>query len=231
MKTASQKSPNVLLDNFRVYAFYFPSLFTKISPLCCLFLLISPVIISAQDFPKEIRGYKVYNAKISVENQDDKPDAKADAQAENKSEAFVKIGEPEIVDVSLTGITLELSAEIKAAGQSGAVDFITFKDFTVNGLAVDVEEYKEPFSFRKNQPISLPKPFKFSLGARETIRGALKEIRGAKDEWTVTGMVFVFGRFKKFGFDFKRVVPIGINLKIKNPLKNAERKPIIKSTI
>lgn len=42
----------------------------------------------------------------------------------------------------------------------------------------------------------------------------------AKDEWTVTGRVFVFGRFKKFGFDFKRVVPVEINLKIKNPLNS-----------
>ncbi len=178
---------------------------------CGLFFFSSFII--AQDLPNEIRGYKVYKAKISVKNQTEKTDVK------DKSEAFVKVGEPEVVDVSLTGVTLELSAEIDALEQSGTVDFLTFKDFRVNGLAVDVEEYRESFEFKKNQIITLPKPVKIFVGTGQTLRGAVNEMRDSKKEWTVTGTVFVFGRFKKSFLKFKRVVPVEINIKIKNPLR------------
>lgn len=170
--------------------------------------------VLAQDLPGEIRGYKVYNAKISVTNQTEKPDAR------DKSEAFVKVGEPEIVDVSLTGVTLELSAEIDALEQSGTVDFLTFKNVRVNGLAVDVEEYRESFEIKKNQIVILPKPVKIFVGTGETLRGAMNEIKESKEEWTVTGTIFVFGRFKKSFLKFKRVVPVEVNIKIKNPLRN-----------
>lgn len=207
---------DAILNQFpRMYFGNFPARFARVLFL----LLIAFSFAEAQNLPPEIRGYKVYNAKISVKNHSQNPDAPKNAPPKNKSEVYVKVGEPEIVDVSLTGITLELAAEIDNARQSGTIDFVSFKDFRVNDLAVSVEEYKESFSFKKNQKIVLPKPFKIFLGAGETLRGAFKEINHASDEWTVTGTVFVFGRFKKFGFDFKRVVPIEINLKIKNPLK------------
>jgi len=183
--------------------------------LCGLFFFSSFVL--AQDLPNEIRGYKVYNAKISVKNQTEK------SVARNKSEAFVKVGEPEVIDISLTGVTLEISAEIDALGQSGTVDFLSFKDFRVNGLQVEVEEYKESFEFKKNQTIILPKPVKIFVGTGQTLRGAVNELKESKDEWRVTGMVFVFGRFKKSFLKFKRVVPVEINIKIKNPLRNSEQ--------
>jgi len=183
------------------------------SAFVCGFFFLFLSLVSAQDYPKEIRGYKVQRIKISVKNQADKTDAK------DKSEAFVKVGEPELTNVSLTGITFEISAEIDSLQQSGTVDFLTFQDFRVNGLKVEVEEYKESIEFKKNQIIVLPKPIKFSLSAKQTLLGALQEAKDAKDEWTVTGRIFVFGQFKKSFLKFKRVVPIEINLKIKNPLK------------
>ena len=179
--------------------------------------------IIAQDLPDEIRGYKVYKAKISVKNQSDKNSKSAKSVTKDNAEAFVKVGEPELVDVSLTGVTLELSAEIDALEQSGTVDFLTFKDFRVNGLAVDVEEYREPFEFKKNQIITLPKPVKIFVGTGQTLRGAVNEMRESKTEWIVTGTVFVFGRFKKSFLKFKRVVPVEVNIKIKNPLRNSEQ--------
>ena len=179
---------------------------------CGLILLLS-FLANAQNTPDKIRGYKVYDAQISVKTESNKTETK------DKTEAFVKIGEPELIDVSLTGITFELTAEISAVGQSGAVDFLTFHDFRVNNLPVEIEEYKEPFAFKKNQPLRLPKPVKIFLGAAQTLRGAMKELKDAKNEWQVTGRVFVFGKFKKFGFSFKRVVPVEINIKIKNPLR------------
>ncbi|MEO6589614.1 MAG: hypothetical protein ABIP06_09945 [Pyrinomonadaceae bacterium] len=177
-----------------------------------LFIFLPFTIIKAQNLPKKIRGYKVYEAKISVKNQTEK------TGATEKSETFVKIGEPEITDVSLTGITLEISAEIESATQSGTIDFLTFQDFRVNDLAVDVEEYTESFQLEKNKVVVLPKPIKFFLGAKQTLRGVSKEMKESKKEWTVTGKVFIFGRFKKSVLKFKRIVPIEVNLKIKNPL-------------
>ena len=185
----------------------------KSAPLCVLFVFLFSTITAAQDLPKEIRGYKVYQAKIAVKNQADETSEK------DKAEAFISVGEPTLADISLAGITLELSAEIKSLAQSGTIDFLTFKDFRVNGLAVEVEEYKQSFEFKKNQTVKLPHPVKIFVGAGEALRGAIGEWRDTKKDWTVTGRAFVFGRFKKYGFKFKRVIPVDVNLKIKNPLK------------
>jgi len=89
----------------------------------------------------------------------------------------------------------------------------------LNWIKSSLEEYKESFEFRKNQNAVLPKPIKIRLSTAQTLRGALSELKDSKDEWTVTGRVFVFGQFKKSFLKFKRVVPVEINLKIKNLLK------------
>jgi len=195
---------NLTEKNLRLFAF-----------VCGLFLL-SFSFSSAQELPKKIRGYKVQNAKISIKAN------KANAgktEAKDKSAVSVKIGEPELIDISLTGITFKISAEMESSEESGTVDFLTFDDFRVNDLKVAVEEYKESFEFKKNQTIALPKPIEIFVGTSQTLRGALKEMKDSKDEWTVTGRIFVFGQFKKSFLKFKRVVPVEINLKIKNPLK------------
>ena len=193
---------------------------TGIFSTSILFAIVFICTISAfaQNLPKEIRGYKVQKAKISVVNRNaetgNSKSGKSDA-----SEAYVKVSAPELADVSLTGITLELLAEIEASEQSGKVDFLTFHDFRVNDLAVEVEEYKESFEFKKKQKTVLPKPIKIFVGTGQTLRGALAEFNDSKTEWTITGRIFVFGHFKKAGFSFKRVVPVEINLKIENPLR------------
>lgn len=185
----------------------------RLSAFICGLFLLSFSFGNAQDLPKEIRGYKVQRAKISVVNQ------AGTTEIKDKTEVSVKIGEPELVDVSLAGITFEISAEVDSLQQSGTVDFVAFHDFRVNDLKVDVEEYKESFDFKKNRTVALPKPIKVFLGTGQTLRGAAKEVKESKDEWTVTGRIFVFGQFKKSFLKFKRVVPVEINIKIKNPLK------------
>jgi hypothetical protein len=166
----------------------------------------------AQELPKEIRGYKVHKTSISVKTSANK------APARSGPEALVKIGDPAITDLSFTGITFEIPAEITAFDQSGRVDFLTFHDFKVDGLAIDIQEYRNPFSFRKNELVVLPKPTRIFLGAGQIVKAAWKEIAETKKEWTITGRVFVFGKFKKLGFSFKRVIPVDINLTIRNPL-------------
>jgi hypothetical protein len=187
---------------------------TRISFLLFTFYLLPFTFgLYAQNLPDEIRGYKVHKAKISVTNKADKTVEK------DKSEAFARLTEPELTDTSLTGLTFEISAEIDALDYKGKVDFLTFTDFKVNGLDVTIEEYTNSFEFKKNEAIKLPKPIRIFLGAGQLIKGALGEATNSKEEWTVSGRVFVFGRFKKLGFDFKRVVPVDVNVKIKNPVK------------
>ena len=189
------------------------SIFPVIFQLIILFTAFSAFTINAQELPEKIRGYKIYNAKISIKTENDR------SVEPDESEALVRIGDPEFADISLTGITFELTAEIDPTGHSGTVDFLMFRDFRVNGLEVEIEEYKESFSFKKNQTISLPKPVKIFIGTGNAVSGALKESRESKADWTITGRVFVFGKFKKLGFKFKRVVPVDIDIKIPNPVK------------
>ncbi|HMS42322.1 MAG TPA: hypothetical protein PKE69_18965 [Pyrinomonadaceae bacterium] len=187
--------------------------------LCSAFALVFFVISSAeaQDYPKEIRGYKVEKAKIKVKNDDGNNDSKDD---KDESEAFVTLGEPTLANVGLSGITFDITARLSPLEQKGKVDFLSFRDFKVNGSSVTIEDYIESFSFEKNKPIDLPAPIKVFVGMGQTLMGGLDEVRDSKEEWEVTGTVFVFGKFKKFGFSFKRVVPVPINIKIKNPIKN-----------
>ena len=192
--------------------FYFKLLKkTFISTFILSLLFSSPVY--SQNYPDKIRGYKVYQTKISIRTEVEKTSEKTD------SEAIVKIGDPELTDISLTGITLEISAEIEGIEQNGKIDFVSFKDIKVNGLDVEIEEYKESFELKKNEKVILPKPVKAFISSGQTLRGAFKELKESKNEWTISGKIFVFGKFKKFGFNFKRVIPLDINFKIENPLK------------
>lgn len=166
----------------------------------------------SQNLPDKIHGYKVYADRISVSASDNVEKPQADAS--------VKIGDPEVVDAGLNGITFELPAKVLAAKQSGKVDFFTFHEVKVNGIEVDVEEYRHPFSFKKGELVSLPKPARILLPVTGIVQAAWKEMRDSKGDWTVTGRVFVFGRFRKFGMYHKRVVPVDFEVKIKNPLRN-----------
>jgi hypothetical protein len=175
-------------------------------------ILLFGLAAFAQELPKEIRGYKVHKTGISVKTSSNKTPARSGP------EALVKIGDPAVTDLSFTGLTFEIPAEITSFDQSGRVDFLTFHDFKVNGLAVDVEEYRSAFSFKKNELVVLPEPARIFLGTGQIVKAAWKEIAETKKEWTITGRVFVFGKFRKLGFSFKRVIPVDINLTIKNPL-------------
>ncbi|MEO6590502.1 MAG: hypothetical protein ABIP06_14490 [Pyrinomonadaceae bacterium] len=182
-----------------------------ISALISIFVITSAV--QAQSYPKKIRGYKIYQTKISINPNSENSSGKKD------TEAIVKLGDLELTDISLSGITLEISADIESIEQSGKIDFVTFQDFKVNGLDVKIEEYKESFEIKHGEKTLLPKPVKIFISASQTLRGALKELKESKKDWTISGKLFVFGTFKKYGFKFKRVVPLDIIFKIENPVK------------
>lgn len=168
--------------------------------------------IGAQDLPGKIRGYKVHREKIIIVDETGNKDIKG-------SKVAVKMDDPELANISASGIKLELGGEITISGQSGTVDFISFNDFQINGINVEIEEYKERFDFQKDKAFKLKKPLEIFVSHSQTLRAAWKEAANSQAEWLVTGKVFVFGRFKKLGFRFKRVVPVEVKIKIPNPLK------------
>ena len=169
-------------------------------------LLVFAINSLGQALPEKIRGYKVYHDKVSVNTHNE------------TSEDLLKIGEPEIVDIELAGVTFELPAEFTAPNQSGKVERITFHDIRVNGIALQSDGYLYKFEFRKGEKLTLPKPVRFFLPAYGVAKAAWQEVTESRAEWKVTGRVFVFGKFRRLGFYHKRVVPIDLNLTIKNPL-------------
>jgi hypothetical protein len=163
--------------------------------------------------PSSIRGYKVRDAKVKIVTSTEKAAEKA------ANSAFVRLGEPELVDIGFYGATIEVGAEITAGEQTGRVDFLTFRDFRIGGVPVEIDEYDHPFQFKKNQVVAIPKPIRLSLSMFSVPKAVYHELTEQTDELDVTGTVFVFGKFKKMGFEFKRVVPVRIDMKIKNPLR------------
>jgi len=200
-------------NKFFLFTFYLLPFALKISVSLCLCGLIFVSTLKAQDLPDEIRGYKVHRAKVSVRTRIDQNKPPEDFAV------AVDFDEPKLVRISPLGTTFEVSLEMTVFNQSGKIDFLTFKDFRVNGLKVEIEEYGESFEIEKNKPARLQKPIKIFVAATQSIKGGLKEIFKSEKQWQVTGRVFVFGKFKKIGFKFKRVVPVDVNLKITNPLK------------
>jgi hypothetical protein len=48
---------------------------------------------------------------------------------------------------------------------------------------------------------------------------AIGEWTDSQDTWPVKGRVYVFGKFKKGLFSFKRCVPVELDVTMRNPLK------------
>ena len=177
-----------------------------------LLVLMFTHFAAAQSMPSKIRGYKVYDAKVTVTNA-----AGAVAQ-KDRPDAAVRILDPTITGIGLSGAVVEVGAEITAINRSGSVDFMTCRDLRVNGIAIEIEEYAHPFAFKEGEKIRLPTPAKISINTAHLAKAAFRDLVDPKKDWAVTGTVFVFGKFKKFGLSFKRVVPVKINLVIRNPL-------------
>jgi hypothetical protein len=168
--------------------------------------------------PSEIRGYKVAHATVAVKRQTDN---KAKDAGDDDSDAMVQVGDPRLVSVRPFGITFEIPITVSALDKGGTVDFLTFEDVKVNDSAVSIEEFQQKFEIPNKKPMELPAPVRVYISTPTAMLGALNEWRNSKETWPVSGRVYVFGRFKKFIFKVKRVVPIDFNLTIANPLRSA----------
>ncbi|HEY2847358.1 MAG TPA: hypothetical protein VGI80_06020 [Pyrinomonadaceae bacterium] len=111
-------------------------------------------------------------------------------------------------------------AEIRGLDQYVQIDFLMFKDVLVNGIPLAIDDYEHPFALKKAETVKLPVPVHGVVSALNIAKAAYKEATASRDEWQISGTVFVFGRFKKMGFTFKRVIPVPISLTIPNPLRD-----------
>lgn len=183
-----------------------------IRSICCVLFITAAVTAAiAQELPSGIRGYKVFRAKVTVTATDSGRASADDAQ--------VRINDPKVESVGLSGVGLAVGGEVSAKGQNGTVDFLTFRDIRINGVAVEIGEYDHPFAFKDGETVGLPYPFSVQISARSIARAVFKDLIESNNKWAVTGTVFVFGRFRKYGFTFKRVIPVPIDIEIANPIK------------
>ena len=173
-----------------------------------------------REYPKEIRGYKVERARVELKKR---KGAKEESSEDVDHEELLQLGEPRVSRITPLGITLEVPVTVAAVKQGGQVDFLTFEDMSVNGTPVTVNEYHHSFDLPSRDPLTLPEPMTIYINAPRALLGAIGEWSQPKDVWTVSGRVYVFGRFKKFLFNFKRVVPVELNLSFKNPLKSRDK--------
>ena len=190
-----------------------------------LILLVSPTLLHAQaiTYPKEIRGYKVERAAVELKqnrNQNAKTGGNSSTkQAQNdQSGQLIQFGSPRVASVTPLGISLEIPVVVSPVKQKGRVDFLVFKKMKVNGTSVEIDEYHRAFDLPNKKPLTLKEPLRFYVYLPSAIMVAIDELSSSTKEWPITGVVYVFGRFNKSIFRFKRVIPVEINLTTPNPL-------------
>jgi hypothetical protein len=134
------------------------------------------------------------------------------------AEIMIGVTEMSLSDIRLAGAALDLKGEMLSTAASGRVDKLMFRNVKVNGIAVDIEDVTDDFSFEKGKVRSLSNTLYVKFSPVTAAKAGLAEITASRTKWDVSGTVFVFCRAKKFGFSFKRVVPIKFSLNVDNPL-------------
>jgi len=158
---------------------------------------------------KEIRGYKVERTIIELRKSADNPG----------SDTLIKFGDAELARVTPLGISLEIPIVVSPVTRKGKVDFLIFEDMVFNGTPVEIDEYHRAFSLPNRNPVRLREPLRFYIYLPRAVLAGIDEWINSKETWPVTGRVYVFGKFRKGPFGFKRCVPVELNLTMRNPLK------------
>jgi len=164
-------------------------------------------------YPKEIRGYKVEHAAVELKEL-----SKQKKQQQNAAPHLIQFDDPRVASVTPLGITLEIPVVVSPVKQKGHVDFLVFERMKVNGTSVEIDEYHRAFDLPNKKPLTLKEPLRFYVYLPNAILAAVDELSRSVKEWPITGTVYVFGRFNKSVFRFKRVIPVEINMTTPNPL-------------
>jgi hypothetical protein len=211
----------------------------RLATITAAFLLLVysalSVLPQTRTYPKEIRGYKVERTVVEIKKpegksqksdkentQNQSPGADQTESADNSDGAvdeLIRLGKPQLVRATPLGITLEVPIVVSPVKQSGKVDFLVFEDMTINGTSVNVDEYRHAFGLPNKEALTLSDPLHIYIYLPSALLAALGDWSDTKETWPVTGRVYVFGKFKKGLFSFKRVVPVELNLTMRNPLR------------
>ncbi len=207
--------------------------------------LVALCFSQTRDYPKEIRGYKVERAAVELKSRDNPKSADSTQQtpspSNNSSRAstatvptptpgvspvadpsvdqLITFGAPSLARVTPLGITLNVPVVVAPIKQSGHVDFLVFEDMTVNGNAIEIDEYRRGFDLPTRKKLTLREPLRFFISLPTAALAAISEGINSTEAWPVTGRVYVCGKYKKFVFSFKRCVPVELNLTMNNPLR------------
>jgi len=186
----------------------------------------SPDQVAGQShaYPKEIRGYKVERTVVQIKKpgatkKDSKSQRDREAGSDSDVDTLIQLGEPKLARVTPLGITFEVPVVVTPVRQSGHVEFLLFENMVVNGTSVEIDEYHRDFDLPGKEPLTLSDPLSFYVYLPRAALAAVDEWSDSKPTWLVTGRVYVFGKFKRGLFNFKRCVPIELNLVMRNPLK------------
>jgi hypothetical protein len=181
---------------------------------------------SQRSYPKEIRGYKIERTAIEIKKPDSQiRNSKNNNQTEEQNgsdsdvDALIQFGKPQLARVTPLGITFKVPIVVAPVTQKGSVAFLMFEDMSVNGTSVQIDEYHRGFDLPNKKPSTLRDPLSFYIYLPSAVLAAIGDWRDSKDVWPVTGRVYVFGKFKKGLFSFKRCVPVELNLTMQNPLR------------
>ena len=164
----------------------------------------------AQHLPPKILGYKVQNAKSVVTTGELDHASDADIQ--------IRLSDISVSHIGLLGATVNVSGEMLPLAASGKVDRLMFRDITINGVAVEVDDLTDKFDFAKGETVKLERGLHARLSPMNAVKAGFAEIIDSRPMWSVAGTVFVLCRVKKFGFTFKRIIPIRFSIAVKNPL-------------
>ena len=212
--------------------------------LGCLLLTGAVSVITLgqnHTYPSQIRGYKVERTVVELKkagannpdptvtrprsvNDIDKQDDGAAVADNGDVDQLIKFGKPEVARVTPLGITFEVPIVVAPVKQSGHVDFLVFEDMVINGRSVDIDEYHQSFDLPNQNDLTLRTPLRIYIYLPSALLAAIGEWTDSKEVWPVTGRVYVFGKFKKkilgISSSFKRCVPVELDLKMRNPLKD-----------
>ena len=183
-----------------------------------------PASGQSRSYPDNIRGYKVERTVVEIKKPDkNQANDGETAVSDSDVDQLITFGQPSLARATPLGITFDVPVVVAPVKQSGKVDFLMFEDMEVNGHSVQIDEYNHSFGLPDKKPLTLRDPLRIHIYLPSAILAALGDWTDSKDTWPVTGRVYVFGKFKKrilgISTSFKRVVPVELNLTMRNPLK------------
>jgi hypothetical protein len=193
--------------------------------LLLLFIVGTNAFAQTRSYPKELRGYKIERTAIEIKKTGSQTSNSKSNRTEEQNtsesdvDALIQFGKPQLARVTPLGITFKVPIVVAPVTQKGRVDFLMFEDMTVNDTSVQIDEYHRGFDLPNKKPLTLRDPLSFYIYLPSAVLAAIGDWRDSKATWPVTGRVYVFGKFKKGLFSFKRCVPVELNLTMRNPLK------------